>query len=467
MKKTSVSLTVVLIISLVAVIPAIAQGATESQAPGTWVSSINIQYPDNNDAITDPDANVTINFYDSSGALALSYSVSPAIPEGGSRSLYVPTDISALSSGQYSSVVSSDQPLQIVANSSSTSPSTAGAYSGMQSDETGTELFFPGLYNNYFGFYSELALQNVESTDATNVNINFIDQNTGSTVATIGPVTIPATSTRVYELADLSGVPSGNSDGLLSAQVTSDKTLAGVANIWSSAFDGEFADYAAYVSGSTGVVYAPALYNDYFGFVSALTVQNMSDSSDADIEVTYSSGDTETATLSPLQAVQYYQPNNPSLPSGNADGVFSAKVESLDSEPIVVLVNVEDKTKGLLASYNGPSSATSDINCPVVLKSYFQWFSAQTVQNVGSSQTDVTITYASGETKTFLDVPANGTVNIIELDAAGSVLPDGSSVAARIESTGEPIVAVVQENSEDRYASTPGDYLLAYTCVSQ
>ena len=439
--------------------PVLAQGSTDSQAPGTWSSSINLQNTGTSAA------SVVLNFYDSSGSLALAFSVTPTIPAGGSRSLYVPTDVAGLASGQFSVVVSSDQPLQAVANSSSSSPATAGAYTGLQSNEVGTSLFFPGLYKNYFGFDSEVALQNTEGTDAS-VTLNFYKQTTGANVATVGPVTIPATSTRIFSLQDLAGVPSGNADGLLSAQVTSDKNLAGVANLWSSAFSGEFGDYNGYVSGSTSVVYAPALYNDYFGFVSALTIQNLSTGGNADIKVTYSNGEIETKTLSPLQAVEYFQPNNGALPSGNADGVFSAKVESLNAAPIVALVTVEEKTKGLLASYNGPGQASGTSNCPVVLKSFFQWFSAQTVQNVGTAPTDITIDYASGQSRVFTNVPANGTVNIIELDGTGSVLPDGSSVAAEITSSGEPIVVVVQENSNERYASAPGDYLLAYTCVS-
>ncbi len=57
-------------------------------------------------------------------------------------------------------------------------------------------------------------------------------------------------------------------------------------------------------------------------------------------------------------------------------------------------------------------------------------------------------------------------MNIVEKANAGSVLPDTSSVSAQITAS-QPIVAVVQENSESRYAQTNGDYLLAYTCVSQ
>ncbi|MEM4239247.1 MAG: hypothetical protein QXP49_06050 [Nitrososphaerota archaeon] len=423
------------------------------------MSSINIQN------VGTGEATVLLNFYNANGELALSFTVTPPIPGGGSRSLYVPTQIPGLSDGQYSVIASSDQPLQIVVNSSSTSPSTAGAYMGIQANQVGKTLYFPGLYKNYYGFYSQMVLQNVEDSDAT-VTIKFYYQKTGLEAVTLGPFTIPKTSSRVFALGDLAAVPSGNVNGLLSAVVTSNKNLAGIANIWSSAYYGEYADYNAYISGSTSVVYAPALYKNYYGFVSSLTVQNLSNEN-ANIRITYSNGVPETKTLSPFQAFEYYQPANPALPSGNVQGVFSAKVESLDGKPIVVLVNVEDKTKGLLASYNGPSEATTSAGCPVVLKAFYGWFSAQTVQNVGTAPTDITITYASGQSRTFNNVPPNGTVNIIELANAGSVLPDNSSVSAVITSSGQPVVAVVQENSNSRYASTPGDYLLAYTCVAK
>lgn len=452
-------LPILVLISLLVVPLVAAQGSTTTQAPGTWSSSINIQNTG------DAAATVVLTFHNSAGAAVLSHTVSPPIAAGGSRSLYVPMQIPGLADGQYSVIASSDQPLQIVANASSVAPATAGAYSGLQSDEIGKTLFFPGLYNAYYGFYSQLVLQNTESTAAT-VTITFYNQNTGAQVAQITGANIPATSTRVFALPSLAGVPSGNVNGLLSAKVTSDRDLAGIANIWTSARSGAFADYNGYVAGSTDVVYAPALYKNYYGFVSALTVQNLS-AGPANIRVTYSNGTIETRLLQPNQSVEYYQPNNAALPSGNVNGVFSAKVESLDGAEIVVLVNVEDKNKGLLASYNGPSTATDSVNLPVVLKAFYNWFSAQTVQNVGNGPTNITITYAGGQTRTFNNVPANGTVNIIELDSAGSVLPNTSSVSAVVTSSAQPIVAVVQQNSEIMYRQTPGDYLLAYTGIAR
>ena len=257
----------------------------------------------------------------------------------------------------------------MVANSSSTLPATAGSYSGFQFDQIGTSLFFPGLYKNYYGFWSELVVQNTTETDAS-VTIEFFSQKTGAKISGADiTASIPGKASRVFALEDFTSVPDGNTNGLLSARVsTTSAPLAGVANIWSNAFHGEFGNYNGYVSGSTDFVYSPALYNFYYGFVSALTVQNLDNDEVAEVEVTYSNGTKETKSLQPFQAVEYYQPNNASLPGGNTNGVFSAKVQSKNGKEIAVLVTVEDKSKGLLASYNGPATASTTVSCPVVLK---------------------------------------------------------------------------------------------------
>ncbi len=432
-----------------------------SGAPGAWVSSINIQNPS---AVA---ADVTLLFYDATGALKLTFPVTPSIPAGGSRSLYLPTDVTALASGQFSVIAQSTTEVNIVVNSSSSVPYTAGAYSGLQPTDIGTTLYFPGLYNNYYGFYSELVVQNT-STSVANISVQFYNQKTGAAVGSPYTQAVPASASAVLTLNTLSNpqvLPSGNTTGLYSAKVTSNVAVGGIANIWTSAKYGEFSDYNAFVSGATTAV-VPALYKYYYGFVSSLTVQNIS-ASPVDITVTYSGGQTDTAAaVQPNQAVEFFQPNNATLPSGNTTGVFSAKITATGN--VVALVNVEDKTKGSLASYNGAKTPTATVLCPVVLKAFYKWFSAETIQNVGTLTTDITVTYASGQVRTFTSVPPNGTVNVIELAAAGSVLPDLSSVSATITSSNaQPLVAVVQENSNELYSSNPGDYLLAYTCSNK
>jgi hypothetical protein len=447
------------------VVPVYAQTSTVTGAPGTWTSSINIQNTGTGAA------DVVIDYNDAAGTTVFtdsSISGVNAIPVGGSRTIVMST-VAGLPSGQFSVVMSSNQPLEVVANSSSNIPKTAGAYSGVKGEELASTLYFSGLYKNYYGFNSELVLQNSEATTA-NITIRFYNPATGDEIIAAAITdTIPANASKVFGLSSYAGVPSGNTNGLLSAKVTSDTLLAGIANVWTAARWSEFGDYNG-VSVGTTTLYAPGLYKNYYNFVSAFTIMNVG-TMDTAITLTYTNGTVENAILKPFQSIQYYQPNNAALPSGNSAGVFSAKVESLSTagnpaQPIVGLVTVEDKVKGSLASSNAPGASLTKIGCPVVMKSYYGWFSATTVQNVGTLPTDVIVGYASGQTKTFTNVPVNGTVNVIEKGLL-TTLPENSSVAATYSSSNaQPLVAVVQENSS-RYPTAPGDYLLAYACVPQ
>jgi hypothetical protein len=463
----------VLVLLAVMVIPAAAQSLV-SLAPGTWTSSINIQNVGNTPA------DVVLTFYNAAGAEIYSDSsiMGPnAIPVGGSRTIVL-SGLTNLANGEYSVMVSSSSSLEVIANSSSKTPVTAGAYQGVKQEQLGTILYFPGLYKAYYNFNSEIVLQNTDSTVAASVKIEFFDQVTGNPItgATLDNQSIPANATRIFALPNIPGVPTGTA-GLISARVTSKngQPLAGVANIWTPYKFGEFGDYNAYLSGATKL-YVPALYKNYYNFVSSLTIMNLG-TVNTDVEVTYSNGVKETvATLKPFQAIQYYQPGNAALPSGNSAGVFSATVQSKSNggnpaQPIVAIINVEDKNQGLFGSYKAPAASGTTVGCPVVMQNYYGWFSAETVQNVGTLPTSIKVTYASGQTVTFTNIPANGTKNIVEM-APGSALPGTSSVSAKIESVSyngnpaQPLVVIVQENSL-RYSNAPGDYLLAYTCVAQ
>lgn len=459
MRKFIIVLAALALLLNVGAMTAFAQGAT-SKAPGTWVSSINIQNTGTGDA------QVVISFYDGNGADVLDFSVTPNIAAGGSRSLYVPSDVTGLANGQFSAVVSSNQPLQVVVNSSSTGPATAGAYTGLQSNQIGQTLYFPGLYKSYYGFSSEMILQNTDAA-ATTASVQFYSQATGAAIGAPVSVPVKGNASAVLALQDTS-LPAGS---LVSAKVTAGTNLAGVANIWTAAGKGgEFSDYDALISGSNTTIYTPALYRNYYGFISALTVMNVG-TGPTHVKITYSNGTNYTVPLAAFQSYQWLQQFDNNLPQGNVGGVFSAKIDIVPAagesvQPIASLVTVEAKVAGSLASYNGPASTSSTINCPVTMKSFYGWFTAETVQNVGIAAAKITITYASGETFTTPNnVPVNGTYNFVE-KGTGTTLGNGKSVAAKITST-QPLVAVVQENSETRYAQTPGDYLLAYTCVSQ
>jgi hypothetical protein len=445
--------------------------AAQTNAPGVWSSSINLQN------VTTSPATVVITFYNASGNVVTTYTPS-TLAGGEALSIFVPaiTTSPALPSGQYSVVVSSDVQILASVNTASTSstsaPWTAFAYDGFDSSQAGTTLYFPGNYNNYFNFSSELVVQNTDASTTATLRGTFRNQSGGVLASNVNLGTVAPNASRTIAMSSVSGLPSGNS-AVFSAVITSDENvnLVGVANIWRTSPTNGTASYSGFTGGTTEL-YPPALYNNYYGFRSALTIQNVSASGNAIGTITYSNGQTVNFNLAGGAAQEYFQPANANLPSGNSAGVFAAKVTTTQGS-VVGLVSLSSATGGPFASYNVPGSASSSVNIPNLLSDYYGYFSAVTVQNAGTTATNVTITYANGMTKGPISVPAGGTTNIIHLDGAGDVLPFRTSTSATVTSSnGNPLVAVIQHNTSPNVAGynsakTPSDYLLAVTGVSQ
>jgi len=467
---TAIAATIAVVVSLLSFTggKVLAQGQSETDAPGVWQSAILIQNSSSSPATT-----VTITFYRADGTVALEFTPTDLpIPAGESREYYIPS-IDTLSPGQFNVIATSDVQLTASVNTTSvnndSAPWTSFAYEGIEAAQTATTLYYPGLYKNYFGFNSEMVLQNAGDTTAT-VSAKFYNAS-GTEVANVDLGSIAANGAQTFPTQSISQLPSGNTEGLFGAVVTSNVPLAGIANIWRT---NGTSSYNAFTSGSQ-TLYVPANYKQYFGFGSALTIQNIDQSNNAAGTITYSDGTTENFDLAPNASQEFFAPNNASLPSGNTGGVFSAQVVATTGS-IIGLVSLSQPDRpterGDFGSYNVPSEAATTVNIPNILSDYFGYFSAVTVQNTGNAPTDVTITYPSGETRSFPNVPANGTINVIHLNNTDDVLPDRTTTSAVATSTGQPLVAVIQHNTASNvngYNSTkqPSDFLLAFSGTTQ
>jgi hypothetical protein len=437
----------------------------QTGAPGVWGSAINLQN------VGSGPATINVAFYDASGNLVTTYPTEPLAP-GGALSIYVPALVTNLPPGQYSAVVNSNEPVLASVNTASTNstaaPWTAFAYEGFDSTQAGPALYFPGNYKNYYNFYSEIVVQNTSSNTTANLSGTFRDRN-GALIATIPMGTLAPNVSKTFRMADLAQLPSGNANGLFGAVITSAENvpLVGVVNIWRSQPTAGTASYSAFTGGTTSV-YAPALYKEYFGFGSALTIQNVHSSQNAAGTITYSNGQMASFNLVPGAAQEFYQPANPNLPSGNVNGVFAAKVQATSGSIVgLVSLSIPEGANGDFASYNALGSASSTVRVPNVLSNYYGYFSAVTVQNTGGSATNITINYATGHSRVFSNVAAGASVNIIHLDNTGDVLPFRTSTSATVTSSnGNPLVAVIQHNTAANVAGydpakKPSDFLLA------
>ena len=449
----------------------------QTGAPGVWASAITLQNQ------SEQPADVVINFYDTSGnQMTESWSSgSDPIPAQGSVVVYMPTSMANLGAGQYSAVVNSNQEVLASVNTASTNsnsaPWTAFAYDGFNSADAGETLYFPGQYKNFYSFFSEMVIQNAGAADATLTAV-FSNPNTGAQVASIGLGSVAPNAAKTFATADLSQLPSGNSNGIFSVVVTATSSeavrLVGVGNIWRTSPANGTASYSAF-TGGTDTIYAPSLLNNFYNFATALTIQNVHPTDNAVVTLEYGTGHTPAAfTLSPGEARVFYQPDDASLPSGNTDGLFSAKATTVGGSIVgLVSQSMPAGQTGAFASYNAIASAAATVKIPNINSDFYGYFTAVTVQNAGDSATNVTINYASGQSRTFNNIAAGGTVNIVHLNSAGDVLPFRTSTAAEITSSnGNPLVAVVQHNTEGSVAGydaskVPSDFLMAVTGVSE
>jgi len=256
-------------------------------------------------------ATVTIEFYNTSGGLVYTYVDPTTIAAGDARTYYVPSILpdSAATSFRGSAVVSSERNIAAIVNENAGSGAgydmppgiLRGSYTGIRAAETASALYMPVALKAYYGFNSQLVVQNAGAT--ANITFEFFDAS-GVSVATYVASNVGANASAIVELDTLTpttgSIPSGFGG---SVKVTSGSNLAGMVNNMTSSEPAVLQTYNAF-SGSDGgtTLYAPALFNDYYGYVSSLQVQNVG-SVATDIQVAYSDGIVKTATgVGPNQA---------------------------------------------------------------------------------------------------------------------------------------------------------------------
>jgi hypothetical protein len=148
-------------------------------------------------------------------------------------------------------------------------------------------------------------------------------------------------------------------------------------------------------------------------------------------------------TLDPGASFEVYLPGIPGLPNGRYSVVVSS------DQPVVAIANlIGQNTAGTVfynGSYAGASEGATTIYLPAIVHAYYGWNSLISVQNVGSSPTDVTVTYTCGSntyTHTKAGLMPNASVHFdLEINPP-SGMPAGCNGSAVVTSTGQPIIAV-------------------------
>jgi len=240
-------------------------------------------------------------------------------------------------------------------------------------------------------YNSGFQVQNLEASDAS-ITIMFYNRN--GTVDTSVTDTVSANSSNTYfpltNIGNEGGSVSTGFDG--SVVIASDKKVAAITNILGSDGSNPLAygeSYSGFTGGSNNAS-LPLLMKGNYGYNTWFSVQNVG-SVNADITVNYSDGTTATATgVMPGAAAKFEQANEAFHVAG---WVGSAVVDSPLS-PIAISALEVGKTT--LFAYNGFGSGSTDPVMPLVNENNAGYITGIQIQNLGGTDTDVTVSYAPG-----------------------------------------------------------------------
>jgi len=448
------SILIVLAMLFVAVVPASAQlGATD-------ISSFTVQNVDSETAT------VTIHFYAEDGSVITPSVLNDSQPNpfdllpGGSFAVYLPAiPDDQLADGRYSVVIESSARVVTIANLIGQGDIYFnGSYSGF--DGGATSFFMPSIEFNFYGWYSLISVQNV-GTDVADVTVTITCDD--GTIGTLTATDVPVNSANHFDLETT--LPSGFTSGTVcngSAEITADQPIVAVDN-QSVPAAGNTQSYSGVVSGSTQV-FAPGLYNSYYGWNGSLSIRKLG-TGDTTVTVVYDDGDpNSTCDLTDAApACMLYMPVfHPTL------GSFAATVTNDAGLELVVVVNAANGSQA--QTYNGVySGATGAVGIPSTMKLYYGWNTAFACQNVGTVNTTLHVAYdgyAGDEYDTIDLAPGDSFERYTPNEA---FLPDGHESGATItaNAAGALIACIVNFNNPGQMETTVGDWSMSYNAFAK
>ncbi len=437
-------LTALLIAGLVIVLSAVVASAdVPAPSNGGFSTAFRVQNLDPSQSGT-----CYVSFLDATGTESpASFSNTTPIAPGDSLYVFTPTT-SGLVAGQYSGVVSCDVSVAAVVNFSD--KDSGASHNGTASTDLATVWYAPSIYNNYFSYYTNVIAQNATSSPI-NITLDIFAPGNTTPVSTATRTNVPAGASVSF---DQSTNTSLTANVAYSAKLTGTGNVAAVVNIYGlGGANNQLYSYNLFSAGSNQA-FVPVIMNNYFGFNTALTVQNIGNAPTT-VTVTYGTGATENATIAAGSSKVFLNFGaSAKIPSGTITG---ARVTTSNAgDKIVATVNESQTGSVYAASYSGAASGSTTVNAPIVMRSYFGFHSSVTCQNISGSNQNITINYSNGTSQTINNV-ANGN-SAVFLQEFNTSLPSGFIGSAKMTSGGA-MVCVINQSPK----SAPGqDQLYAY-----
>jgi hypothetical protein len=388
--------------------PSRAQAQTLQSPITQLVSGITVQNLDGTNSST-----VLIQFYQPDGSEVQVADINATIGPGQQQTWYTPTQTKLPLGFNGSAVVSASTQVAAIFNiqaptSTGTSPSDptrVTTNTGVNSNQVAGTLFVPQLYKLDGGFTTRIAVQNTRGAPS-NVTVTYRDSsgtvisgaNDTGTIQPYSNITFAQVdNTHLATNTPYSAVVTGGSSDLLAAIVL-------LNNQDTNSSNAQLLSYNAQATGGTKL-WAPRLSNNYYGFGSGLTIQNLDQSIPANVTISYSfacpgsapsATPTQSLTINPEAGLVLYLPNLSFIPSGNSCGKGAATITS--NTNITALVNEDNRVNpefiGQGTSYNAfvDGTQTGSAFMPQVTSRLSGFASGITIQNAGTSAASATIT---------------------------------------------------------------------------
>lgn len=438
MKKLGILVVVAMLVGLLVVPAASAQGIT-------WTSGFQVQN------LSDAAASCTITYYNQNGSTAAT--VSDTIAAASSKT-YFP--LSAVADGFNGSVViSSDQLLVAIANTLGNSTQYAASTESFSAGANTVQL--PLIMKGNSGYYTWFNVQNVGTADAS-VTVQYVRGSDGNNytapAVTIAPGAAYTFSQR--DLADLGAKFVG------SAVVTSSQPIvASVMQVGETYAN--MMGYNGFTGGSTKVS-MPLIMANNSGYYTGFQVQNVGGGT-ATINITYGANiagsfapPAESATLAPNESKTFIQ-------SGGAwTGQYVGSAAITSNQPIVAIVNqVKMSAPVQGTAYNGfnPDAATAKVSMPLIMNANSGYLTGFQVMNVGTSDTTITVTFSPNLGGSYVPLAESATIgpnnsyNSIQTKWGANKYVGSATVTA---SAGGKVVAIVNQINP----AIAGDQFMTY-----
>ncbi len=427
MKKFAVIIAVVLALALV--------GGALAQV--TYNKSVYTSYQVVN--LSTGTANVTVTYYDQSGA-AQSYQKQFQLTAGGSLAVQQSME-SSLTCSKCSAVILADQPIAAIANQQlgdANSQSSYPPFSSYDAASAGaTSVTVPVVMYNWYGYYTEMFIQNVGDVAAKNISISYKPTTlagTNSATCTTGATgqtdTVADNVTPLNQYASktmsnfnepklaapaVTNCAAYTGRFLGAATITSDQPIVVVVN---QVVQDKLFTYNGFTAAGTTLL-GPAYMRNWYGYYTSITIANPG-ATNATLTLTYTpaAGSNPTAVVKTTtrvvpagKSITLYEgagtdavrsdlvatyPNN-----DNTKRFFGTiKVEA--TQPVVAVVNQESTSAagGQAGSYNAmlTSEGTAKINAPYIVSNFYGYYSSLTIMTVDGTEASLKLTYTSDGT---------------------------------------------------------------------